>query len=52
MTIPLPTGTTHIEIKYAATPDVWWGRGLSIASLLTLLALALASQKRREVVLS
>ena len=49
MTIPVPAGTTHIEIKYAATPDVWWGRGLSTASLLTLLALALASQIRRQL---
>jgi hypothetical protein len=52
MTIAVPAGTTHIEIKYAATPDVWCGRGLSIASLLTLLTLALVSQIRRQVVLS
>ena len=50
MTIPVPAATTHSEIKYAATPDVWWGRTLSSASLLSLLALALANQKRREVV--
>jgi hypothetical protein len=52
MTIPVPAATTHIEIKYAATPDVWWGRALSAASLLSLLTLALANQKRRQVVLS
>ena len=50
MTIPVPAGTSRIDINYAATPDVWWGRGLSVASLLTLLTLALAGQKRREVV--
>ena len=52
ITIPIPSGLTRIDIKYAATPDVWWGRALSVASLFSLLTLALASQKRREVVLS
>ncbi len=52
MTIPIPAGPTRIEIKYAPTPDLWWGRGLSIASLLTLMALALAGQKRGQVMLS
>ena len=50
MTIPLPAGTSRIDINYVATPDVWWGRGLSIASLFALLALALARQKHREVI--
>ncbi len=50
MTIPVPAGANHIEIKYGTTPDVWWGRALSAASLLTLLALALATQLHRHVV--
>ncbi len=51
MTIPVQPGRpTHVEVKYAATPDVWWGRGLSIASLVALLGLVLAGQKRREVI--
>ena len=50
MTIPVPAGTSRVAINYAATADLWWGRGLSVASLLTLLTLVLAGQKRREVV--
>lgn len=50
MTIPVQAGTTRIEIEYVATPDLWWGRGLSAASLLALLVLAFAGQKRREVI--
>jgi hypothetical protein len=50
MAVRIQTGLTQIEIDYSATPDVWWGRGLSVASLFTLLALALAMRKRREVI--
>ena len=50
MTIPVQTGATRIDIKYSATPDVWWGRGLSVASLFTLLALSLTGRKRRQVI--
>jgi hypothetical protein len=50
MTIPVQSGLTHIEIDYTATSDVWWGRSLTAASFLTLLALALASQKPRKVI--
>jgi len=42
MTIPIQPGATRIEIAYAATVDVWWGRGLTAASLLLLLAIAVA----------
>jgi hypothetical protein len=50
MIIPVQTGFTRIEIIYAATPDLWWGRGLTATSLLALLTLAVAGQKRREVI--
>jgi hypothetical protein len=50
MAIPIPTGLTRIEIKYAITPDLWWGRALSAASLLALLTLALTGQKRRDLI--
>jgi hypothetical protein len=50
MTIPIPTGINRINIKYAATPDLWWGRGLTVASLLTVLAIAVAGRKRRPVI--
>jgi hypothetical protein len=49
MAIPIPSGTTRIEVTYAATRDVLWGRGVSLVSLLALLALAAASRKRRTV---
>jgi hypothetical protein len=50
MTIPIPAGINRINIKYAATPDLWWGRGLTVASLLTVLAIAVAGRKRRPVI--
>jgi hypothetical protein len=48
MTIPIQAGLTRIDVKYVATPDLWWGRGISMVSLLTLLALAIFGQKRRR----
>jgi hypothetical protein len=45
MAIPIQPGTTHIEIRYASTPDTWWGRGLSAISLLAMLALLAAARK-------
>jgi hypothetical protein len=50
LTVPLPVGSTRIDVRYAASPDVWWGRALSTASLLVLLGVWLGSQKRREVI--
>jgi len=47
--IPIPAGPSRIEVAYKTTADVWCGRGISLASLLTLLGLGLASQKRRAV---
>ncbi len=48
MAVPVPAGMTRVEIHYAATADVLWGRALTAAAVLLLLALA-ASQKRNRV---
>ncbi len=33
LTIALPAGSSHIEIKWSTTPDVWAGRGLTLLAL-------------------
>jgi len=50
MTLPLQSGENHIDIAYAATPDVLVGRTVSVLSLVCLLALAISTRKRRTVV--
>ena len=47
LTIPLRSGISRVQIGYADTSDVWWGSGLSLASLLALIALASAQGRRR-----
>jgi len=49
LTIPLQLGANRIEIAYAATPDVIFGRVVTAISLAIALALAFASRKRRPV---
>jgi len=49
MTLPIAAGTTQIEIRYRATSDVIWGRGLSIVSCLALVALAATARKRDSI---
>ncbi len=49
MTIQIDAGPNRIEVRYAPTPDVLWGRALSAASLLVLLALVAAPKSRRPV---
>ncbi|MBW4043732.1 MAG: hypothetical protein HIU87_01895 [Acidobacteria bacterium] len=39
MTIPIAAGRSQITVHYAATDDMWTGRGIAAASLLVLLAL-------------
>ena len=48
MTIPVSTGQTHLEITYIPTPDVWWGRGLTAASLLLALLTIFVTRHRRQ----
>ena len=40
LTIPIAPGTTRIDVRYRATPDVWAARALSLVSLALLLMLA------------
>lgn len=40
MTVPVRIGVTRIEIKYAATADVWAGRAISTASLVIVILVA------------
>jgi uncharacterized membrane protein len=46
MTVPIATGHSQIDIQYAATPDVWTGRILSLLSIILLLALTLSRRHR------
>jgi hypothetical protein len=45
--VPVVAGTSRIEALYTATPDVIWGRALSVTSLLALLALC--RPRRRQI---
>jgi hypothetical protein len=45
MTIPVGAATTRIEVIYAPTRDVLWGRSLSALSLVTLLTLAVRRKR-------
>jgi hypothetical protein len=45
MTIPITAGGSAIDVKYERTPDVSWGLGLSVTSLLTLIGLAVKGKK-------
>jgi hypothetical protein len=45
MTIPIAAGSSQIDVQYAATDDVWIGRGISLLAVLVLL---LAAAKARQ----
>ncbi len=46
MTLPIPAGTSTIDVCYAITPDIWVGRIISLLSFI--LWLALAAKDRRK----
>lgn len=46
MTIPIAAGHSQIDVQYAATPDLWTGRILSLLSIILLLALTLSRRHR------
>ncbi|MGC2162970.1 MAG: hypothetical protein WA634_13730 [Silvibacterium sp.] len=50
LTVPIPAGTSTIDVRYSATPDVWAGRAISLAALITWIALwfVLAAKMRRQ----
>jgi len=49
LSVPIPAGTSTIDVRYAATPDIWAGRVVSLASLTLWLALAAKSCRRRVI---
>ncbi len=49
VTIPIAAGTTQICIRYGVTSDVIWGRGLTIASCLALIAVATTARRPDSV---
>ena len=44
--VPIPQGTSRIEVKWRPTPDATWGRFATFASLLVLMPVALLERKR------
>jgi hypothetical protein len=49
MTVPVAEGTSEIEVRYGATPDVWAGRVLSLMAAILWIGLAgLAARGRRQ----
>lgn len=49
LSIPISAGTSTIDIRYSATPDVWAGRIVSLVSLAFWLLLAAKSHRRRVI---
>jgi hypothetical protein len=47
LTLPVPQGTTSIDVLYESTPDVYAGRALSILSLLMLVTIAAWPTRRQ-----
>ena len=47
MTIPIAAGTSEIEVRYAATPDVWAGRILSLLAAVLWIGLAALRWRQR-----
>lgn len=50
LTVPIPAGISTIDVRYVATPDVWAGRIVSLASFAIWLVLwfVTAAIKRRH----
>lgn len=46
MLVPLPAGTSHVQVTFAPTPDRQWGEAVSAIAAVTLLAAGLASRWR------
>ncbi len=45
--VPIPAGTSTIDVRYATTPDVWAGRALSLASIALWFVLAAKIRRQR-----
>ncbi|HEY0759780.1 MAG TPA: hypothetical protein VGD59_11040 [Acidisarcina sp.] len=49
MTVPLHAGVSVISVHYRTTPDVRWGRAISVAALVVLLLLVLRQRRNRRL---
>jgi uncharacterized membrane protein len=47
LAVPIPSGTTTIDVDYATTPDAWAGRAVSAVALILWLALAAKTRRQR-----
>ncbi len=52
LVLPVPQGPSTVNVQWTTTPDVWWGRGISLASLVILLALSLRQRRLKAIRLS
>jgi hypothetical protein len=50
--LPVSSGHSSIDIRWSTTPDVRWGREVSLAALLLLAAAAVLERRRTEIRLS
>jgi len=46
--VPVPEGNSTIDVRWTTTPDIWWGRSISLASLLLLFILWQAERRIRK----
>jgi hypothetical protein len=46
--VPVPEGPSTIDVRWITTPDIWWGRSISLASILLLLILWQLERKIRK----
>jgi hypothetical protein len=49
LALPVSNGHSKIDIRWAITPDLLWGRGISVASLLCLISIWIILRRRRLV---
>jgi hypothetical protein len=49
LTVPIPAGTSTIDVRYTATPDVWAGRAVSFFSFVLWLLVAAKSRRHRVI---
>jgi hypothetical protein len=50
--VPVAAGLSSIDVRWTVTPDVRWGRDISLVSLVVLAALGMAERRIRRVHLS
>jgi hypothetical protein len=48
MTVPIEAGKSVIAVDWSTTPDIWWGRSLSAAALVIIIAMLSWKRKQRD----